>query len=337
MANVLTFLFFIPFLIPLILLSLISTQNRNPNSLENMSNFLEGKSLYFWLFQILVGALFGSMLGVVATLILPNLIFLIAYSPLFLGRVRNQSRILREGLFAVISTVVFWSLSVGSHNWKASALAFIFIIPALFVAVGITTFILFSKSASESKLKNDFSQANPKKSGYRYFIFGAVSLLIFITAKNIYFDWYENQEVSRKISLACKVGRTLTNLNGQSKLTTEKAISEQVFTENYQIKQNKVIHKYGGSIEIREDGDMVYMSYKSIPGGNVCINTAYLNSLASYGYADLFIDSRKIGFTKTQSFNDNVRGACNSSGVVQIDFAGSKESIIEKQEYCKNY
>ncbi len=149
MATMMTILFFVPFLIPLIFLTLMSNRKKISMFEMKIANFLLQKGWIFWILQAAFGFFWGKLLkgeiGVLLTLFIPNAVFFISYYPLFIQKNRTLINLGVEVYFCFVSTCFFWSESVGPHNWEAGGLAFVFIFPALFVMCLITTCILAYK------------------------------------------------------------------------------------------------------------------------------------------------------------------------------------------------
>lgn len=169
-------LFFCPFLIPLVFLSLMSIRIEISIFEMKIANFLFGKGWIFWVLQAVFGFLFGNLLagqiGMLLTLLIPSAVFFISYYPLFLKKNGTLQSLVVEGVLCFVSTCVFWSKSVGPHNWRESGLAFVFIFPAFFVTCLIATGILALKRTS------DVSKANHGNSNYKFIIILAIILLI---------------------------------------------------------------------------------------------------------------------------------------------------------------
>lgn len=326
----------IPFFLPLLILLIIGSIAKKSKSINRLIAPLKGNWFFIWILLICVGIVFKNSFvgdaGAALTLIIPNIAYLLAFAPsfVFLSDKKITKNHKLNCLMAIVSTSIFWTLTVTPQNWESSALAFLFIWPALLGMAWATSGILSIKS----KVKTT------------HFNKGLLVLLAMINALLIYKNYSPKlkkiksipkkfkprRQLNKKLRLEVhnkhKIFKAITDIL----LTNPKApINNQVIMKNpevskiYQMKGFEIKNKYGGNIYITRGSYNVSVLYTGIPKGDACHNTYRVASSRPRGFDQIFVNNIPIKRRRSKSN----RFICNGhEKYYTVKFSGKIRTIL---------
>lgn len=322
-------IFFIPFCIPLLILMLVSLYLNKNQRLVVLAEKIFTFSPLLWAFPILTIPLARTWYdtktaGTMLTLLVPNVIFFFAYLPEFVLIKHTVQRSLYNGLFAIISTLIFWQLTIKPSNWGEGALAFIFIIPALIGMIVFTSVVLKFRSKMRT-----FT--------FKVLLIISIILLSATIARRTHNYNYEHLESSSKTQFFEATSRYLTE-HGSENFSQAALIDSGSLKGIYEIKKDIIINKYGGTVSINLLGDVVSVVYTQIPAKDPCFAMYFISSPSSFGFEEIYVSGVNIGkvFKSTSEIEDTKQQVCFSSSEPKtIEFRGRVQKIRQLTEKLK--
>jgi hypothetical protein len=142
-------------------------------------------------------------------------------------------------------------------------------------------------------------------------------------------ELFKRSEYLKRIMLALNKGQL-------EDFTDQELIDLDLGNGLYTYDQGKVIHGYGGMVEIEKRGEKIYVLYSNVPAENTCYEFYFINDPKIYGFDESWIDGRlesyadKIGSTseRVEEFKQEV--CYHGKQSVNIEFSGDVSNIQSK-------
>ena len=317
----------VPFALPLMVLMAICASQSLSNGLKSLMVPLKGLWLWIWIFQIGIGFLgkifFTGNIGIVLTLSIPNFAYLIAFAPSFiLSSYKEEMKYyVLNCSMAIISTTVFWILTVSSENWRESGLAFLFIWPALFAMGTITVLVLLVKS-------------NMKATKFK-------KAILILLGTFVIFSIYkkaERKQVSLEVHNKGKMFDAIAGIllaNPSTNINNQIVIKVQEVSAIYKIEGMEIKNKYGGNIIINHNGSDISVTYTGIPKGEPCHNMYFVNSPDYQGFDKIFVNDNPVRKGQSSFEMEKIKSELCNSGLehYSIKFSGNVENILKRASF----
>ena len=310
----------VPFALPLMVLMAICASQNLSNNLKSLVVPLKGLWCWIWVFQVGIGFLcknfFIGNIGMQLTLFIPNFSYLIAFAPHFIlsSYRKKMEQCVLNCIMAVISTSVFWTLTVSPENWGASALSFVVIWPALFVMGTITALVFLAKS-------------KVKVAKFKKVILILLGTFVILSIYKAIENRYAFLEVRNKGKIFNAI-RDILLANPSANINNQIVMKVQEVSAIYKIEGMEIKNKYGGSIIINHNDSDISVTYTGIPKGRPCYNMYFSNN--NIRFDKIFVNNNLVRKAQNELEFEKIKNELCNSGLkhYSIKFSGSVENIL---------
>lgn len=96
------------------------------------------------------------------------------------------------------------------------------------------------------------------------------------------------KEINERRSLAEEIARYHIR-SGNTRITTQAVIDAGIVVAQADVLADRLVHGYGGDINVYTDSDGIWLEYDGVPRGEVCHNFSYINRPDDYGFKSIYV------------------------------------------------